>query len=52
MGYEGHAVMIPDLAERRRVAQEAMDRLMGTRDLLLAHGIPVAIVSGGRHRHL
>ncbi|MHB1296642.1 MAG: DSD1 family PLP-dependent enzyme [Anaerolineae bacterium] len=47
MGYEGHAVMLPDLDERRRVAAEAMSRLVATRDLLVADGIPVGIVSGG-----
>jgi len=47
MGYEGHAVMIEDLDERRRVAEQAMAALVGTRDLLLAHGIPVKIVSAG-----
>jgi D-serine deaminase-like pyridoxal phosphate-dependent protein len=47
MGYEGHAVMIPDLAERTRVAHEAMAQLIATRDLLLAEGIPVGIVSAG-----
>lgn len=47
MGYEGHAVTIPDMAERRHVAEEAMARLIGVRDLLLEHGIPVQIVSAG-----
>jgi D-serine deaminase-like pyridoxal phosphate-dependent protein len=47
MGYEGHAVMIPDLAERRRVAEEAMASLIATCDLIEKAGIPVPIVSGG-----
>jgi D-serine deaminase-like pyridoxal phosphate-dependent protein len=47
MGYEGHAVKIPDLAERRRVAEEAMASLIATRDLIEETGIPVLIVSGG-----
>ncbi|MCE5260006.1 MAG: DSD1 family PLP-dependent enzyme [Chloroflexi bacterium] len=47
MGYEGHAVMIPDRLERIRAAHTAMSILVGTRDLLVANGIPVAIVSGG-----
>jgi D-serine deaminase-like pyridoxal phosphate-dependent protein len=47
MGYEGHAVMIPDMGERRRAAENAMSQLVGTHDLLLAHGLPCDIVSGG-----
>jgi len=45
MGYEGHAVMIQDLAERKRVAEKAMALLVGTRDAIVAAGIPVGIVS-------
>ncbi|MHB9033388.1 MAG: DSD1 family PLP-dependent enzyme [Anaerolineae bacterium] len=47
MGYEGHAVMIPEKTARTSAAQAAMRLLVGTRDLLVANGIPVAIVSGG-----
>ncbi len=47
MGYEGHAVMLPEKGERTRVAGEAMARLVGTRDMLEAAGIGVGIVSGG-----
>jgi len=47
MGYEGHAVMIPDMAERVRVTEQALAALVGTRDLLVENGLPVAIVSGG-----
>jgi D-serine deaminase-like pyridoxal phosphate-dependent protein len=47
MGYEGHVVMLADAAARRRAAQEAMQQLIATRDLLLQHGLPVEIVSGG-----
>ena len=47
MGYEGHAVMIPEAQARAEAARKAMCILVGTRDLLVAHGIPVAIVSGG-----
>ena len=45
MGYEGHAVMLPEKGERTRVAGEAMARLVGTRDMLEAAGIGVGIVS-------
>jgi D-serine deaminase-like pyridoxal phosphate-dependent protein len=45
MGYEGQAVMIPDLEARRAAAGEAMDKLLATRDLLQREGIPVGIVS-------
>jgi len=47
MGYEGHAVMIPDMAERTAAAHRAMGLLVGSRDLLVENGIEVAIVSGG-----
>lgn len=47
MGYEGHAVMIEDLKEREEVAQEAMAKLVATRDFIEARGIEVKIVSGG-----
>jgi len=47
MGYEGHAVIIPDADKRCRVAQEAAAQLVATRDLLVKDGIPVGIVSAG-----
>jgi D-serine deaminase-like pyridoxal phosphate-dependent protein len=47
MGYEGHAVMISDASERRKVAEEAAAQLVATRDLLAQSGIPVGIVSAG-----
>ncbi|MGI5915100.1 MAG: DSD1 family PLP-dependent enzyme [Anaerolineae bacterium] len=47
MGYEGHAVMVTDVNERRRVAEEAMARLVETRHLIESHDIPVNIVSAG-----
>jgi len=47
MGYEGHAVMIPDAAERQKVAEEAAAKLVATRDLIVKEGIPVGIVSAG-----
>ena len=45
MGYEGHAVMIGDFEERRRVTHKAMASLVATRDLIDSRGIPVGIVS-------
>ena len=47
MGYEGHAVMIADPGLRRQTAQQAMEQLVSTRDLLVRHGLQVSIVSGG-----
>jgi len=47
MGYEGHAVMIPDVAERRHAVEKAMGSLLATRDLIEKAGIPVKIVSAG-----
>jgi len=47
MGYEGHAVAIPDFDERRRMAEAAMADLVATRDLLERNGINVGIVSAG-----
>ena len=47
MGYEGHAVMVPDMAERARVTEQSLATLIATRDLLVENGLPVAIVSGG-----
>ncbi|MHB1355305.1 MAG: DSD1 family PLP-dependent enzyme [Anaerolineae bacterium] len=47
MGYEGHAVMITDKAQRVEVAHTAMGALVGTRDFLVSRGINVSIVSGG-----
>ncbi len=47
MGYEGHAVMIADPEQRDTAAREAMAALVGTRDLLVEHGLPVEIVSAG-----
>jgi D-serine deaminase-like pyridoxal phosphate-dependent protein len=47
MGYEGHAIMIPDPEERRAVTEASLALLTGTADLLRANGVPVEIVSGG-----
>jgi D-serine deaminase-like pyridoxal phosphate-dependent protein len=45
MGYEGFAVMIPDMDERREKAEGAMAKLVGSAELLRREGIPVGIVS-------
>ena len=47
MGYEGHAVLIKDFEEKRRVATQAAERLLATVDELRAKGIDVEIVSAG-----
>lgn len=47
MGYEGHAVMIPDPERRRAVAETAMALLIETREMLERDGLPVPIVSAG-----
>ena len=45
MGYEGHAVLVDDAAERRQKATAALQLLVETADLLRGDGIPVPIVS-------
>jgi D-serine deaminase-like pyridoxal phosphate-dependent protein len=45
MGYEGHAVMVIDPAERQQKARQALQVLVDTADLLRQHDIPVPIVS-------
>jgi len=47
MGYEGHAVMIPDMDERLQVTTKALDQLLYARDLLQRDGIAAPIVSAG-----
>jgi D-serine deaminase-like pyridoxal phosphate-dependent protein len=47
MGYEGHAVLVPDPKKRAKLAAEAMDLLLGTKEMLEKNGIPVEIVSAG-----
>jgi D-serine deaminase-like pyridoxal phosphate-dependent protein len=47
MGYEGHAVMVNDVNERRRVAEASMEKLVSTRYLLENNDLPVSIVSAG-----
>ncbi len=45
MGYEGHCMFIEDPAERKQKAHAAQESLVGTAELLRAHGIPVQTVS-------
>lgn len=47
MGYEGHLVFVPDLAERERRVDTDMPVLLETVRLLTSHEIPVPIVSAG-----
>ena len=47
MGYEGHTVSKPALAERDTSAREAVQRLVDTKHYLEKHGVEVAIMSGG-----
>jgi D-serine deaminase-like pyridoxal phosphate-dependent protein len=47
MGYEGHAVMIPNLADRRAAVEKAMSALVSTAEQIRQAGIPVGIVSAG-----
>ena len=47
MGYEGHAVLIEDAAERAAAGRKAMAGLVAARDAIVAAGLPVPIVSGG-----
>lgn len=47
MGYEGHLLTVEDPTQKREQIQAAMARLVATRDLLLAHGLPCPIVSAG-----
>jgi D-serine deaminase-like pyridoxal phosphate-dependent protein len=47
MGYEGHAVMLPDPERRRAAAEQAMALLVGAQETLERDGLPVGIVSAG-----
>lgn len=44
--YEGHAVYVDDVDDRRRLACTAMQRAQATRSLLQENGIPVRDISG------
>ncbi len=46
-GYEGHAVLLPDRAERERATAAAAKLLRAERARLAAHGLRFALVSGG-----
>src|SRR5262245_5954786 len=45
-GYDGHLQLIPDAQEQRRRCLESLEKLVGTRRLLEANGIPVEVVTG------
>ena len=45
MGWEGHLVAIGDRGEKETLIHQALDRLVGTKQLLEAAGIPCPIVS-------
>ena len=47
MGYEGHAVLVPDAAKRKALAEEAMARLALHRNALVDAGLEPEIVSAG-----
>ncbi|OGV69079.1 MAG: hypothetical protein A3K19_16765 [Lentisphaerae bacterium RIFOXYB12_FULL_65_16] len=47
MGYEGHVVLLKSETERRRLAEESVQRLLGAAADLRAAGLEVEIVSAG-----
>jgi len=47
MGYEGHAVLVPEADRRRHLAEEAVATLAAHRAALVAAGLEPAVVSGG-----
>ncbi|MBI4831135.1 MAG: DSD1 family PLP-dependent enzyme [Candidatus Lindowbacteria bacterium] len=47
MGYEGHAVMIPEFDDRREACIKSMRTLISVKDALEKNGIEVKIVSAG-----
>lgn len=47
MGYEGHAVMIENFEERKKVVEKAMKLLIDTKNLVESEGIKVEVVSAG-----
>ncbi|MEE9279580.1 MAG: DSD1 family PLP-dependent enzyme [Myxococcota bacterium] len=47
MGYEGHAVLVPDDAKRKQLAEAAVKRLLEHRQALTDAGLDPSIVSAG-----
>jgi D-serine deaminase-like pyridoxal phosphate-dependent protein len=47
LGYEGHAVLEPDRAERSMIVSQAADLLRLARNRLETNGFPCPVVSGG-----
>jgi D-serine deaminase-like pyridoxal phosphate-dependent protein len=47
MGYEGHAVGIPDRAQREASVRQAMEQLVSTARMFADAGLPLEIVSAG-----
>jgi D-serine deaminase-like pyridoxal phosphate-dependent protein len=47
MGYEGHAVMIPEFEDRRQASAASMQMLVNVKDMLVSNDIQVKIVSAG-----
>jgi D-serine deaminase-like pyridoxal phosphate-dependent protein len=47
MGYEGHAVVIHNRAERESAVRRSMDQLASTARMFAAAGLPADLVSGG-----
>jgi len=47
MGYEGHAVLVPDAAKRKELAEAATSQLLSHAAALRAAGLPPEIVSAG-----
>lgn len=47
MGYEGHTLMIADVAEKRAAIAGAIGRLLAAKDAVEASGLPCPIVSAG-----
>lgn len=47
MGYEGHVLNLQPPEAKNAACAQALDHLIGTRDLLEARGIPVEIISAG-----
>src|SRR5260370_24499398 len=45
-GYDGHLQLLPDPAEKRTKALQALEQLVGTRRLIEKAGLPVEVVTG------